>query len=287
MIPFHPISLADRPLVDAVYRAAGTWRASHAFSTLYMWRDYLRLTIGGGEDWYAVRMGTDALFFPSGPMVARYKCVWHALETGMRLRYLTDEDRVFLEAAFPDRFILRPDPDATEYIYSVQEQADLQGERFSAVRARLEAMLAEGNRWVVETISPTNIHRLRPIVEDWYGRRMAGGEARFGSVTAVLDMLDAYAALDLFGILLLRDGRPMAFGFGSALSEDVFGLHAACFLGEDMRVMEFCLHQLCQLLRAWYTRINAEEDMGAGTLRAYRQEHRPIERIDMWLAEPA
>lgn len=286
MFAYHPISLADKPAVDAIFRQHGQQRASHSFPALYMWRDYLRLSIALGDDWYIVRAGEDGMYFPCGSMVAKYKCIWHALDIGVSLRYLTDSDKAFLEAAFPERFDITEDVADTEYIFSVPEQADLSLPGFAAVRGRMDSLLAAGNRWEAEAIGPSNIHLLPAIVADWNRRRAGNPLFSFGDATPTLDMLDAYALLELCGILLKRDGKAVAFCLGTALGDDLFGLHSARFQGEDTRVMEYCLQQLCRALAPDFARINGEEDMGIPTLRTLLHGHRPAEQIRMWRAKP-
>lgn len=286
MFTFSPITLADKPAIDRIRLAARHEQASHGFGALYMWRDDMRLQAHIAADWFAIRFGDGGYFFPCGTPEGKRAFLEQALAEKAPLHYLGDADRRFLEDCLPGAYRIEPDPASSEYLYAVEEQAELPGKKFAHTRKHINRLLGEDpDAWRIVMIDADNLPQVRAIVHAWNAlHAQDGGKTHAADTGPTLSMLDAYESLGLYGVLALHGGEAVAYMFGSALSDRMFDIHSGKHVGLNGNVDFFCKQQLCHQLINRYTLLNREEDLGLPGLRARKQQFKPVGLLDMWRA---
>ena len=278
------IALDDRGPVEGLYRAYGRGDSAHAFPSIFLWQEDMKLSLCLEEAVYTVRCGwKDGWFSPCGEPRAVTECVEALLSAGCRrLCYLTEADVRLLETAFPGRFSIREAPEDSEYLYDRQQMIELPGRRFAKLR-NLCRRLEREHSLSVEPLTEAGLPAVREIAAQW--RPSAGQAEGISGDRAVELLLDHWTQLGAGGVLLTLDGEPWAASAGFLLNEAVFD---CCFQKARVNipgVTEYIRAALAAASPDPVVRFNYEEDLGVEGLRLMKQRLRPCAMIPMYTGE--
>ncbi len=274
----RPIRLEDAGAVWEIRRQTGHTLSAHAFTSLYMWQNAMGLSIHLEPQAFFVKIrsrGENAWFFPCGEAGQKEAFLKQLCRIpGASLHYLRQEDVAFLENCCPGAFDSIPAREDEEYIYLRQEQVDLPGSQFRALRSKISR--GRHHAWEVLPLDQSTVFLAMRVIRAWAALR---GD---GDLDAAQMALSCWKELNLQGILLLDEGVPVAAAFGGAISENIFDVHVAKTLvpGIDC-YMKWELYSRIPEEMVW---INMEEDLGLEGLRISKEESLPIERTPLWKA---
>ena len=135
MIPFERLSFEHKPEIDAMLAHASHRGCAFSFANLYIW----------GRQ-YAARVGEDLLLFshfggktmypypvcPGDPRPAIELLMADARERGIpfRLTGLNTQDVEDLQRWYPDRFAFHCGREGHDYVYAIDDLADLKGKKY-------------------------------------------------------------------------------------------------------------------------------------------------------------
>ena len=285
MIKTREIRLADKETVERINREFGNPYSSHAFPSLYLWKEYLKLSIYLERDFYAVKCGLrgrNTWFFPVGePEAVRgfLEAIQKEPEAG--LCYMGEKEKAFLAQHFPGSFACRRDEDSDEYIYDIEEHMQLKGKAYGNVRSQLHR--AEGTySCSVKPLEEASDEELLQVLRGWDNNVRRSG--RFSSVEEEYPAIACRRELGLFGILVLKEQEPWGVACGFPLDHETFDLYLAM---ERTRLPGFAYyvkHLLFRSLRDRYRYVNIEEDLGIPGLRRMKTSLHPVRKNLMWEA---
>ena len=278
--PCRPVQLEDRPAIEAIRAGVGHTISAHAFISLFLWQKVMRLSLCLREDAFFVRFrqrGENAWFYPCGSAAAQVRFLQAGLETpGFSLHYVRQEDMEFVQEHFPGRFRFEEARGDSEYICNRQEQVEMPGGTFRKLRSKVN----RGKNlcpWRVVEIEEGNLAQCREVVENWQHSGIADQSVAMLS-------LDAFSALNMFGIILESEDGPMATAYGSYIADDVFDLHVAKTVIHN--VDNYLKWELYRRLPETVTWINLEEDLNIPGLRTSKLESL-ADLIPLWKGGPA
>lgn len=281
-IQTEPITLAVKERTETIRLKSGVVTSSHAFASLFIWQKDMGLSVYLTDDLYAVKCGwrgENAWFFPCGGHDAVRRFLEQALSgANLRLCYLREEDRLWLERIFPGRFEITETSGDDEYIYDRAEQEQLSGRKFSALRNHIHRARAEYAPRC-EPLGDNNIEDALAVSRAFESRSDSPRQLRGGGATELL--LTQRGALDVSGILVRVGGTPYAVVAGYPLSGDMFDISLAQQRDNLPGLGTYAKHALINTLPPCYTLINAEEDLGIEGLRTMKQRMRPCGIIKM------
>ena len=282
---FEPITLAQRDTIEqSRMRYGHTVSAWHAFHSLWLWQDVLKLTVLADDGFYAVRYGAKgdhAYFMPCGNP-DRIKAFLDSLrETGsFRLYYLREQDKAFLEAYAPGMFQFTYDRDGSEYLYDIAEQCAMSGTKFKKNRQQIHR-LQKSSAVEVKPLTAETLPDAAEIEKLWFAQKESDLNDR---VRRIADFYAAFRDCGMQGLVIHQNGMPTAFIAGMPVSDTVFD---ACLLrisGDTPDLGLFACHALMQQISGEYPVLNAEEDMGLPGLRTFKQKMHPCGMADLWEA---
>ncbi len=190
-----------------------------------------------------------------------------------------------LEKLYPGRFRFYSDRNSFDYVYHIDELADLKGRKFQKKRNHVNKFCAANPDWRVEPITPANLQQVQELASWWYRRKLEADPERDYHLEqlALARALQDPARLGMDGLVLLVADRPVAFTLGSALSEDCFDVHFEKAL-EDVDGAYPAINQaFARYLRDKYPLLrylNREEDMGIEGLRKAKLSYNPAFLIE-------
>lgn len=201
----------------------------------------------------------------------------------MYLGIMTHEMAQNVESLFPNTFKISFDRDHSDYLYQVQDMAQLKGKKFHRKKNHLNSFM-KNYEFVYEKIEASNIEECRKMKNRWLVEKEEKTESMLLEAGAVDVALDHYQEFDFLGGLIRIDGVVEAFTFGERLNQDTFLIHVEKasdrFRGLYTAIsQQFALYELAE-----YTFVNREEDMGIEGLRQSKLSFYPIEIYDKYYA---
>ncbi len=193
---------------------------------------------------------------------------------------LSKENVETLERMYPDKWRIQCDRSGFDYVYDIDDLADLKGRKFQKKRNHLNRFRTLYPNWRTETLTPANMDAVREMAADWYRARLENDPlADFHlEQRALRRALDRYDMLGLEGLVLYDGDRVIAFTIASQLSEDTMDVHFEK-AREDVDGAYPAINQaFAQHLREKYLHIrylDREEDMGIDGLRKAKLSYCP------------
>lgn len=104
------IRLEQRFHIERIRQKYGHVLSSHAFASLFLWKEQMKLQIVPEDDAFFVKtglQGSDVWFFPCGQKRDTLEFIeQHMDNPSFGMVYLREEDKCMLESCFPGRFFL-------------------------------------------------------------------------------------------------------------------------------------------------------------------------------------
>lgn len=277
-----------RQRVEDLRRACGNETSAHAFSSLYLWKAEMKLSLLVREGLFAVRFGmrgANSWFFPCGsPEAVRAFAEERMGQEGQpcRFYYARAEEATLLEAWFPGKFDIRRSPEDDEYIYDRREQLELRGKAFRHQRNDLHRA-RENHVLGVSPITPENGALCRQVLAGWKTRYHSRGKNGLMDVVAGETLLQNIRELGITGVLVTEGAAPVAVAAGYPLTDSVLDLCVCQQITPAPEISTFARHALLQSLGDEIREINAEEDLGIEGLRGLKEGMRPSRKIEMYM----
>ena len=290
MIQFKPIKLDDKEsylpyLLDGKERGC-----EYSFTNLYIWgrqnaailHDHMVLfsqfdrrtiypfPVGNGDK----KMIIDAI-------------ITDAKERGIacRLTSLSEEDKQTLTNLYPGKFQFHCGRDSFDYVYSIDDLADLPGRTYQKKRNHCNRFKSEHPNYTLEPISSKNLPLVETFTKKWYETKLAENpESDFiMEQTALSKAFRHFEELDLDGLILLDQGEILAFTMGSLCTPDCIDVHFEKGLGDVNGAYAIINYEFARYIREKYPHVrflNREDDMGIEGLRIAKQRYFPHHMIE-------
>lgn len=290
MIDFKPFQIQDRPVYDRYLMDCGERGCEYSFINLYLWGRQ-QATVQNDRLLFFSQFNRRSVYlFPIGPgdtKTAIDAIIADAGKRGIpcRLTGLLQEDCALLEQLYPGRFRYHFDRDSFDYIYDINDLADLKGRRFQKKRNHLNRFRQEHPQYRLEPITQENLDTVAAFVRQWYEVRLA--ENPHGDYlmeqAAIEKLLRHWQELDMEGLILRDEDAPMAITMGSPLAADTFDIHFEKALDIADGAYAAINQGFAAYLREKYPQLrwlNREDDMGLEGLRKAKLSYCPEHMIE-------
>lgn len=284
MIQLKELELSMQAQVERIRNTYEHKAASHAFASLYIWREEMGLRIHMEEHIFILKIGlrgAHAWFYPCGEPEQVKKLISEILKEDKQAEfyYMREQDAAFLEQEFPGRFLIRECESDSEYLYDRWQQQELKGKKFSGQRNHINRIRAD-YELRAEKLDEGNLQEALEVNRFWERRSLE--EAGLKDEQAGSFLLKNFGSLEASGVLVRVNGRPYAIAAGYPLCEDTFDLalikQVECLTGLSV----YTRNQLIRQLPEQYKWINAEEDLGVEGLRTMKKQMKPIGLLKMY-----
>lgn len=282
------ITFSHREKIEEIRRRNRHVLSSHAFSSLWLWRKQMGLSLYLEEGLFAVRAakyGADTWFFPCGTAERKLAFIRkHLGGEDFSLCYLREEDVQFLEEHFPGRFETKPAPDASEYLYGRKEMEAMAGGKFSNMRKQINK-LRKAYDVRTEKIDDGNLEAAVGLLHKYFFREQIPGYYALKDDGIAEEALRHRESLGLFGVLVYLDGKPESFALGFGLTEDTVDGCIEKHGGEISGISYLTQREFFLSSPAQYRFMNGEEDMGLPGLCAMKRHMVPVRKNELWEAK--
>ena len=232
MIEFRRVQLQQKEEYQSILFAGAGRSCEYSFANIYLWGRQEMAFLHGCVAFFSHFNGKSVYPYPVGP--GDRKAVLEAVmqdarERGIpcRITCMTPAEARELEQWFPGAFLIRVDRDGFDYVYAIDDLADLKGRKFQKKRNHLNRFQAEHPEAVCVPLGRDNLAAARQMVDAWYRQRLMSdpqGEYLLEQV-AIDRAFRHFAALDMDGLMLTEGDQVLAVTMGSRLSPDTIDVH--------------------------------------------------------------
>lgn len=290
MIEFKRIKVSDKKQYEECLSSAGERGCEASFANLYLW----------GRQNIAFLFGQAIIFsqfdrrsvypYPVGAgdkKAALDAIIADAAERGIscRITGLNSEAIKEIEKLYPSKFRFHCDRGSFDYVYDINDLADLKGKKYQKKRNHFNRFCANDPQYRTEAISKENIEAVEGFVDAWYKKRAEDDpEADFIMEKAALSKaLRDYGELGLEGLALFSFGEIVAITLGSRMSSDAFDVHFEKARADVEGAYTAINCEFARYIREKYPDVkflNREEDMGIEGLRKSKQSYYPHHMVE-------
>ena len=290
MISFKPLDLSQKELFESYMRQGGERGCEYSFVNLYLWGRQQAAVYGDCLAFFSQFNRKSVYLFPVGNGDKKDvldAIVLDAKERGIpcRLVGLTHDDCALLEQLYPGRLRYHFDRDSFDYIYDIDDLADLKGRKFQRKRNHLNRFRDQHPEHRLEPITDENLPEVQELVDRWYDLRLQENpHADYHMERAAIGKaLRQRNELGLEG-LLLRDGENiLAMTMGSRLNQNTFDVHFEKALDIADGAYAAINNGFTRYLREKYPQVrwlNREDDMGLEGLRKAKLSYCPDHMVE-------
>ena len=287
MIPFERLSLDQKPEFDALLRRASHRGCAFSFANLYIWGRQC-----------AARVGDDLLLFshfdgrtmypfpvcPGDPRPAIDALMRDADQRGIPLRLtgLNRQDVLDLQQWYPDQFVFHCGREGHDYVYAIDDLADLKGKRYQPKRNHINRFLAEFPDARVLPLSEATLPDARALCDLW-NRRRSQEEDALMEQAALNRAFSHWRELELEGLVLYVGGQAVAMTMGSRLDAETFDIHFEKADTDYPGAYALINRSFARHIREYHPEVkflNREDDMGIEGLRKAKLSYHPHHMVE-------
>ena len=290
MIDFKRIELSDKHLYDSYLEKEFGRGCEFSFANLYLW----------GRQSFAELCGHIVIFsqfsrrsvypYPLGK--GDKKAVLDAIIEDSRARGIpcritgvNEEGRQTIEELYPDRFRFHCDEGAFDYVYSIDDLADLLGKKYHNKRNHLNRFYESYPSYSVEPLGEGNIERVRKMANEWYADKLEENPKgdHYMEKAAIEKAFRDHGALCMEGLVLLDGDEVLGFTLGSRLCADTFDVNFEKARKGVNGAYAAINNEFAKYIRKKYPDIkylDREEDMGLEGLRKAKKSYYPHHMVE-------
>lgn len=290
MIEFQVLNLQNKAAYDAFLLACGERGCEYNFANLFLWGRQRAAFYGDSLVFFSQFNRKSVYLFPltRGDLKSALEAIIHDAKTRdipCRLTGLLEADCETLEALFPGRFRFHIDRSGFDYIYAIDDLAELKGRKFQRKRNHLNRFRQNHPAYTVEPITEENTEEVVQLLDKWYADRLlADPNADFiMEQKAIYKALQHRSALDIEGLVLRYNGQLLAMTMGSPLSGNTFDVQFEKALDFADGAYPAICWEFARYLRAKYPQLqwlNREDDLGIEGLRKAKLAYCPDHMIE-------
>lgn len=290
MIQFKRLTPAMHQEIRPMLLHSGRKGCEYSFANLCMWGRQEAAVVDGFVTLFSHFGGRSMYPFPVGQGDVRPvldKLIADSQERGIpfRLTSLTSQDRALLEQLYPGRFRFHCNRDGADYLYRIEDLAELKGRKFQQKRNHMNRFEVQHPDWFIKPLEGAVRVAAENFIDNWFYKRKAedpAGDYQMEQI-ALRRAFTHFDDLGMEGIALYVDGCLSAVTMGSFISPEIFDVH---FEKGDSDVPESYAavnRAFARYLREKYPQLqylNREDDMGLPGLRRAKLSYNPVELVE-------
>ena len=289
MIDFQPLDISKKAEYDMFLQNCGERGCEYSFANLYLWGRQKAAFHQGNLAFFSQFSRRSVYPFPLGNnLKPTIDAIIHdAKMRGIpcRLTGLSQDDCDTLEQLYPGRFRYHFDRDGYDYVYAIEDLAELKGRKFQKKRNHINRFRQTYPDYAVLPIADENTPQVAAFLDTWYDQRLASdphGDFHM-EISAIGKALRCRKELGMEGLVLMDGDRILAMTLGSALSASTFDVHFEKALEEADGAYPTINWEFARYLRGKYPQLcwlNREDDLGIEGLRKAKLSYCPDHFIE-------
>jgi len=295
MIEFKPVTLKDKPAHKHYMQNNKERGCEFSFTNLFLWgqqntavlhdhmilfsrfyrEDIYPYPIGAGDN---IKLVLDTIIADAAER--KIPCM---------ITSLRESDKELLEELYPGSFSFSCDRSNYDYVYSIDDLADLKGRKYHRKRNHLKRFQTSYPEYTLCPLDKDILPKVREMIDNWYKTRPedSSDDDFLLEQAAINKALDCYSELELDGLAILYGDDILAVTIGSRLSADTFDVHFEKATPEAEGAYAAINYEFARYIRNKYPQIqylNREDDVGLEGLRKAKESYFPHHMIEKYHA---
>lgn len=289
MVDFKPITIKDKEIYEKYLKESLPRGCNFSFANVFFWGEQKIAEFGGTILTFS-RFGKHLVYpYPigNGDKQAAIKALMaDAAERSIPLRLsgLLKEECEKLEAMFPAVFDFKENRDGEDYVYDINDLAELRGKKYHGKRNHLNRFYAAHPNFTQEPITENNIAAVREMAAKWFEHReVPEGESFTLEKEALEKAFCYYKELELETLVLKENDEILAFTMASRPNNEWLDVHFEKAIIDLEGGYTAINCEFAKYIRSKYPEIkylNREEDMGLEGLRKAKLSYHPHHMIE-------
>ena len=294
MIPYERLKLTHKADYERYLQNCGERGCEYAFANLDLWGRRKGAILGECLTLFSQFNRRCVYAFPVG--AGDVKPVLDAIIHDARARgipccltSLTEADTALLERLYPGAFRFYTDRDNYDYVYAIDDLADLKGRKFQKKRNHVNRFEVDHPDCRIVPLDEGNRDAVHRLVEDWFAQREEvdpDGDYHLEQL-ALERAMAVFRELELESLVLMEGDEALAFTLGSRLNETTFDIHFEKAREDVDGAYPAVNRAFARHLREKYPEVrylNREEDMGIPGLRKAKLSYNPHHMVEKYWA---
>ena len=293
-IDFSPFALEDKKLYEEYLYNESERGCEFSFANMYLWgrqnftvlNDHIVIFSQFGKYFvYPYPLGKGDKKAVIDAIIADAK------EKGIdcRISGMSEAEKENLEELYPGMFSFSANEGSFDYVYSIDDLADLKGKKYHGKRNHLNRFYENYPNYTVQEICEDNADSVKAMLDGWYRDRMAiDPDNDYRMERAALEKaFRDFRELGLEGLALMNGDEVLAFTFGSHLSEDTIDVHFEKARPDVNGAYTAINCEFARYIRKKYPSVrylDREEDMGIDGLRKAKKSYHPHHMVKKYRA---
>ncbi len=295
MIDFRPVTPEDKALFDR-FLPDSSWRGCESsFANVFLWGQQNIAVLDNHLLLFSC-FGKRCLYpYPIG--LGDKKAVLDAIITDARARgipcritSMNDEAAETLRTLYPGRFRFHADEGSFDYVYAIDDLADLKGKKYHGKRNHINRFKEQFPDYTVVTLNDDNLPMIRHMTDAWFTTREAEDPTGdYSKEKAALDKAFLYyRELQMDCLALMNGNEVLAVTMGSHMSADTVDVHFEKARSDIQGAYTAINWEFARYIRNRYPDVrylDREEDMGIEGLRRAKQSYYPHHMVQKCWAQ--
>lgn len=290
MIEFQPMEPSRKAEIDQVLMHCGERGCEYSFTNLFLWGRQRYAFVEGMLVFFCHYNRRTVYTYPVGTgdkKAALEAIIGDAARRGItcRISGLLGNECAELEAMFPGKFRIHCARDSFDYIYNIDDLADLKGRKFQRKRNHANRFRAEFPDYTLRPLDADTLPAAAEMISRWYEERLR--EDPHGDFhmekTAIRKALHNFSALDMEGLVLFHEGDVLAVTLGNRLSDTTFDVNFEKARADVDGAYAVINQEFARCLRQKYPTLkylNREDDLGLEGLRKAKESYCPDHMVE-------
>lgn len=290
MIDFQPILPADRERYMPYLELASHRGCGFTFANLCLWGHQRATVLDDHLVIFSHYNGHTMSPFPAGtgdvkPVLDAVIADSKTRGIPCRISGVTAHEREILEELYPGCWRYHCDRDSFDYVYDINDLADLKGKKFQPKRNHVNRFLTDHPDCYIRPLDELSLPECMAFTRRWYAQRQEEDpEADFLMEQMALEKAyQNFRELGMEGLVLYSDGKLVAMTMGSFLSEDTVDVHFEKADADYATAYAVINRAFARYLREKYPQVkylDREEDMGSPGLRKAKLSYQPHHLVE-------
>lgn len=290
MIDFQPIVPENREAFMPFLELVSHRGCAYTFANLCLW-GHQRAALD--DDFLMIFShynGHTMYPFPAGQGNVKLvldRIMQDASERGIpcRISGVTAHEREILEELYPDCWRYHCNRDTFDYVYDINDLADLKGKKFQPKRNHVNRFLTDYPDAYVHPLDELTLPDCMAFTDRWFARRLEEDPTADYHMEqiALRKAYQSFRELGMEGLVLYADGKLVAMTMGSFLSEDTVDVHFEKADSDYATAYAVINRAFARYLREKYPDLkylDREEDMGSPGLRKAKLSYQPHHLVE-------
>jgi len=279
-LQFHKPEPKDAGWIRDLTAKAGTKGCEASVGYLLIWRDAFDFEVARYQETLLIRYsweGEHHYAYPVGRSDLDALRAIEGQEKGKTVFFgVRPEKLPVMRSLFGERMKAEESRDTFDYIYDVNDLADLPGKPYHGKKNHI-SWFEKNFNWSFECIDEENLGACKTMCEEWEAENtQRDPEGLEMEHRGLRELLEHYRELPMEGGLLRADGRVVAFTLGDAMDDEVFCTHVEKAFSSVRGAYPMINREFARYLRGkGYRLINREEDDGVEGLRKAKLSYHP------------